>query len=162
MDRFSNLLTRCIDWFYIKPVARIVPRQTFRYGAVGALNLVLTWVLYYLANHFVICDRFVDMGVISVSPHIATLCVIVPFTFLAGFYLNRNVAFTRSPLRDRTQFVRYLLSWSGSLVINYALLKVFVEVLGFWDTPSQMLASVIIVGYSYLMQKYFAFRGCEE
>lgn len=162
MDRFSNLLTRVIDWFYIKPVAKYIPRQTFRYGAVGSANVVLTWVLYYLANHFVIRDRFADFGFLVISPHIATLCVIVPFTFLAGFYLNRNVAFTRSPLRDRTQFVRYLLSWTGSLLINYALLKVFVEVFGFWDTPSQMLASVIIVGYSYLMQKYFTFRGCED
>lgn len=162
MDGFSKFVTRVVDWFYIKPIARFIPRQTFRYGAVGVANLGLTWVLFYIANHFIIRERFVDLGFIVLSPYIATLCTIVPFAFLAGFYLSRNVAFTRSPLRGRTQLVRYLLAWVGSLAINMILLKLFVEGFGFWDTPAQMLSSLIIVGYSYLMQKYFTFRGCEE
>lgn len=162
MESVSNFLTQVIDWFYVKPIAKFVPRQTFRYGAIGAGNIVLTWVLFYIANHFIIQERFVNLGFMVISPYIATLCTIVPFTFLIGFYLNRNVAFTRSPLRGRTQFMRYLLSWAGSLAINAVLLKLFVEGFKFWSTPSQMLASIIIIGYSYLMQKYFSFRGCEE
>ena len=29
--RISELIIRFIDWFYRKPVAAILPRQTFRY-----------------------------------------------------------------------------------------------------------------------------------
>lgn len=162
MDAFSRFLIRVTDWFYVKPFTKIMPRQTFRYAAVGALNVVFGWVLYYISNHYVIGDRFVNVWFFVVSPPIAALCSIAPFTFLTGFYLNRNVAFTQSPLRTRVQFVRYLLAWTGSLVLNYALLKFFVEIFGFWRTPSQMLATLIIIVYSYLIQKYFTFRGCEE
>lgn len=162
MDKFSGFITRVIDWFYIEPIAKVMPRQTFRYGAAGAFNMVVGLVLIYLSNHFVIRGRFVDLGLIVLAPQTATLCTVIPFTFALGFYLNRNVAFTRSPLRTHTQLMRYLLSWAGSVAINYVLLKLFVEVCHFWITPSQMLATIIILGYSYLMQKYFTFRGCEE
>ncbi len=162
MNRFAAFLTRIIDWFYIKPVAARIPRQTFRYAVSGALNLVVGWVLVYLSNRYIVRGRFVDLGFMVMAPQTAVLCTVVPFTLALGFYLNRNVAFTRSPLRTRTQLMRYLLSWAGSVALNYVLLKFFVEVCGFWLTPSQMLATVIILGYSYLMQKYFTFRGCEE
>lgn len=159
MSRLSDIITRFIDFFYIPPVRRYIPRDVFRYAACGGLNMVLGWALYYIFNHYVIAGRFIDLGFMVVSPYTATLYSIVPFTFLAGFYLNRNVAFTRSPLRTRTQFARYLLMWAGSLAINHLLLKLFVEIFGIWYTPSHILATLIIAVYSFLIQKYFTFRG---
>ena len=41
-----------------------------------------------------------------------------------------------------TQLFRYLLSVAGSVVVNYLFLKFFVELCGFWATPSQMMASL--------------------
>lgn len=159
MTRFAKLITRIVDWFYIPPLRRVVPLQTFRYAACGGLNMLLGWVLFYISKHFLVAGHYIDLGFVVVAPHTATLYSIVPFTFFAGFYLNRNVAFTRSPLRTRTQLMRYLVSWAGSLLLNHLLLKLFVEVLHFWDTPSQILATLIIVVYSYVMQKHFTFRG---
>ncbi len=159
MSALAKLLTRIIDRFYLPPLRRVVPLQTFRYAACGGLNIVFGWVLFYISNHLLVAGHYIDLGFVVVAPHTATLYSIVPFTFLAGFYLNRNVAFTRSPLRTRTQLLRYLVSWAGSLLLNQLLLKLFVEVLHFWNTPSQIFATLIIVVYSYLMQKYFTFRG---
>ena len=45
---------------------------------------------------------------------------------------------------------------------NYLLLKFFVEAVHLYPTPSQAVTSLLIIGYSYLMQKYFTFRGCES
>lgn len=81
---------------------------------------------------------------------------------LSGFWLNRHVAFRRSPLPRGTQLFRYLLSVLGSVVVNYLCLKLFVDVCGFWATPSQMLASLITMVYSYLAAKYFTFRHAAE
>lgn len=50
----------------------------------------------------------------------------------------------------------------GSVVVNYLCLKLFVDVCGFWATPSQMLASLITMVYSYLAAKYFTFRHAAE
>ena len=45
------------------------------------------------------------------------------------------------------------------MVVNYLFLKFFVELCGFWATPSQMMASLGTMVYSYLAAKYFTFRN---
>ncbi len=153
----QKLLTRIIDWFY-PPFRRIMPLQTFRYGACGGLNLVFGWVLYWFFNNFVIAGRYIDLGFVVAAPHTATLYAIVPLTFTAGFLMNRNIAFTDSPLRTHTQLVRYLIAWLGSLLLDHLLLKLFVEKAGIAALPAQIIATLIVVVYSYFMQKYFTFR----
>ncbi|WP_295940503.1 GtrA family protein [uncultured Alistipes sp.] len=157
--RLSEQIIRIIDWFYVPPVAALVSRQTFRYTVCGCVNVVFSWVCYYLVYNFVIDKELVDLGFIAISPHIATLLVIFPFTFLSGFWLNRYVTFRQSPLRTRIQLFRYLLAVAGSVVLNYFCLKLFVDVWGFWATPSQMLATLVTMIYSYLAAKYFTFRN---
>ena len=45
-------------------------------------------------------------------------------------------------------------------LLNYLGLKFFVEAVHLWPTFSQVVTSLITIVYSYLMQKYFTFRGC--
>lgn len=52
--RISELIIRLIDWFYRKPVAAILPRQTFRYIVCGGANVVFSWVCYFLVYNFVL------------------------------------------------------------------------------------------------------------
>ncbi len=158
----ATLITNLIDLFYIKPVARIVPRQVFRYAACGGGNLVLNWVLYFVFYHFVVGERFVNLGHVIVSPHVATLFLVFPVTFFTGYWLQSRISFRNSPLAEKTQLFRYALSVAGSVVINYVCLKLFVEVLHLYPTPSQMLSSLATVLYSYLVQKHFTFRGNTE
>ncbi len=160
--RFSELITAAVDLFYIGPVARIVPRQTFRYAACGGTNVVLGWVAYFLVYNFVLRKQFLDLGVVAISPHIATMLIIFPLTFFGGFWLNRNVAFRHSPIPAGTQLFRYALTVVGSVGLNYVCLKVFVDAWGFWATPSQMLTTFIVLIYSYLAAKYFTFRNAES
>lgn len=154
----SELIIRFIDRFYIRAVAAIVPRQTFRYAVCGGVTVLFSWVCYYLVYHFVVRRAFIDLGSVVVSPHIATLIVVYLPTLLCGFYLNRYVAFRHSPLTTRTQIFRYLLTMAGSGLLNYVCLKLLVEWCGFWATPSQMLNTFITMIYSYLAAKYFTFR----
>lgn len=159
--RPSELLTRLIDWCYIRPVAAIVPRQVFRYAACGGLNVVFGWVYYFLIYNFLIDKQLVDLGFMAVSAHVMAMLLTFPLTFFAGFWLNRNVAFRRSPLSSGTQLFRYLLSVAGSIVVNYVCLKCFVEVCHVWATPSQMLATCVTTVYSFFAAKYFTFRHAE-
>ena len=120
--------------------------------------MVLDALYYYLIYHYLVAERFVDLGVVVISPHIASLMVVFPITFLNGFWLNRNVAFRSSTLRTRTQLGRYLLSVVGAIVLNYLCMKCFVEGLHFWATPSKLLTTLISSAYSFLAAKYFTFR----
>lgn len=155
-------LTRYIDFFYIRPIRAVLPLQTFRYAVCGGLNLGLNWVLYAVLYNFILDKKIVDLGVVAVSPYIAAFLIVFPITFFTGFWSQKHIAFKQSPLRSRTQLFRYMISVTGSIVLNYICLKFFVEVLGIYPTPSQVITSLITIGYSYLMQKHFTFRGCQE
>ena len=154
----AQLLIRGIDLLYIPQIRKIVSRDIFGYGICGGANMVLDTLWYFVLYHYVVCEQFVDLGIVVMSPHIATLCLVFPITFFTGFWLNRHVAFRVTHLRSRRQLVRYALSVVGSIVINYVCMKLFVESFHLWPTPSKMLTTVITVVYSYLAARYFTFR----
>ena len=154
----AQSITKIIDTLYLKPVATIIPQQLWRYGVCGVLNMVLDSVWYFLIYHFIVCKQFFDLGFVVVSPHIASLAVVFPITFLTGFWLNRNVAFRTTEVRTLPQIMRYALSVVGSIVLNYICMKFFVESLGLWATPSKMLTTVVCAVYSYLVGRYYTFR----
>lgn len=160
MTRIAKFLTSVIDRLYFPAYGRLISLQTFRYAVCGALNVALSFLLYYLVLHYWVRKDTFDLGFFVLSPHVASQMIVFPVITFTGFMLNRYVAFKNSPLKGRTQAMRYVLSTAGSWVVNVAFLKFFVDILGIWATPSFMLATLIVIVYSYLTQKYFTFRGC--
>ena len=159
----SETITRLVDRLYVAPVAAVVPRSTFRYAVCGAATYGLfDPACYFVIYNYVVAHRFVPLGFVTLSPHIAALALVFPLTFLTGFWLNRNVAFRRSPLRTRTQLVRYALSVGGSVVLTYAGMKFFVEACGVWPTPAKVATTLLTTVYSYLAARYFTFRHAAE
>ncbi|MBC7915494.1 MAG: GtrA family protein, partial [Pyrinomonadaceae bacterium] len=79
-------------------------------------------------------------------------------TFPLGFYLSRYVVFQHSDLRRRTQLSRYLLVVLGCILLNYCLLKVFIESMGWYPTMAKIATTFFVVGFSYLSQTYFSFK----
>lgn len=161
--RFADAITAWIDRCYFPFLRSLLPRQTFRYAVCGGVNYLLLDPLFYaLAYNGIVAHRYIDLGWVVLSPHIAALGIVFPITFFIGFWLNRNVVFRFSPLQTQTQLGRYLLSVAGSILLTYAGLKFFVEVCGFWPTPSKVLTTVLVTLYSYLIAKYFSFRHAAE
>lgn len=155
----AERIGRTIDLFYRWPFDRICSRELFRYAVCGGGNMVSDALLYYLIYHYIVAERFLNLGFVVVSPHIASLAVVFPFTFLIGFWLNRNVAFRTPQRRTRTQLLRYLLSVGGAIVLNYLCMKLFVDACGIWPTPSKLLTTCISALYSYAAAKYYTFRS---
>lgn len=153
----AQVLISIVNTLYIKPIERIVSRNTFAYGFCGGLNMTLDIIWYYLIYHYVVAEQYIYVGKLCISPHIASLCIVFPITFFTGFWLNRNVAFRVTHLASRKQLFRYALTVAGSLAINYACMKLFVELFMFWPTPSKMLTTVISIVYSYLVARYYTF-----
>ncbi|MEG1622036.1 MAG: GtrA family protein [Alistipes sp.] len=158
----AGFFVRLIDRFYVWPATKLMPPPVFRYGVCGVWNMFLDLIFYYLIYHYLIDEQFIDLGVVVMSPHIASLVLVFPITFLNGFWLNRNVAFRHSPLRTRNQLFRYLLSVLGAIVVNYVCMKFFVEECSIWATPSKALTTAVSVVYSYFAARYFTFRGATE
>lgn len=157
--KLSEHITRAVDFFYIKPFRRIVPQQVFRYTVCGGGNLLLGWLLYWVLYNHVVRGYWLDLGITMMSPHILTLFIQFPVTFFTGFWLNRHVTFSQSPLRGRTQLFRYMLSVAGSFLLVYMLMKLFVEVFCISPPLAKPLTDAVVVIYSFCASKFFTFRG---
>lgn len=153
----SRMLISLIDALYIKPLERVISRQIFGYFLCGVANMALDTLWYFLIYHYVVFEQNVDLGVVVISPHIAALIIVFPITFFTGFLLNRYVAFRATQQRSTKQLFRYALSVVGSILLNYALMKLFVDLCHVWPTIAKMLTTVIVAVYSYMAAKYFSF-----
>lgn len=152
-----DLIQDIVDWFYI-PFKKFIPIQTFRYAACGGSNTAFDIFLYFIIYNFVLNKQIVDLHLISISPHIAAFLIVFPITFTTGFILTKYITFPESQIRRRIQFFRYGLTVLGAIILTYLLLKLFVEQLGIYPTPSKMIAMVISIIYSYFTNKHFTFK----
>lgn len=153
----GKFISDIIDFIY-PPFKRVVSLQFFRYGTVGVANLFFDWVLYFISYNFIFQKKIVELGFIAISPHIAALLLVFPITLLSGFLLQKYVTFTASDMRGRVQLMRYMGVVAVNLLINYFGLKLLVEVLHIYPTPSKMMVTVVCTIFSYIMQKKFTFK----
>lgn len=153
----AQRLISLVDALYIATFRKVVSREIFGYGLCGGANMALDTLWYFVIYHYIVAEHFIDLGVVVVSPHIASLAVVFPITFFTGFWLNRNVAFRATAYRSRRQLMRYALTVAGSIVLNYVCMKFFVECVGIWPTPSKMLTTAVSVVYSFLAAKFYTF-----
>ncbi len=153
----KNFLLKIIDsgYFIFK---NIIPLKTYRYAVCGGSNLILDTFLYFICFHFIFHKDNIDLIIVVLSPHIASLLFVFPITFVIGFLLNRFIVFSESELSMKTQFLRYLTVGIITLLISYFSMKLLVDVLLFYPTPSRILTILIAILFSYIMQSKFSFK----
>jgi putative flippase GtrA len=156
-EAVSLRIRNSIDFFY-PPFRRYFSRQFFRYGVTGSANLLFDWALYYVLYNFVLQQRMLRLGFVTLSSHIASLAIKIPIVFLTGFFLQKYVTFSASDLRGRVQLFRYLVVFFINLAISYVGLKLMVDGLGLYPTLSNMLVSAFTVIVSFFLQKQYTFR----
>lgn len=135
-----------------------MPLKTYRYAVCGGGNLVLDTILYYICFHYVFAKQDVDLSLVVLSPHIASLFFVFPITFVVGFLLNRFIVFPESNIPAWTKLSRYLGVGLIALLISYVTMKFLVDGLGFYPTPSKVLSIGVTIIFSYLMQSKFSFK----
>jgi len=153
----KQTLTGILDFFY-PPFRNLMPIQTFRYAACGGGNTLLGLAVYFVGYQYIFAKENFDFGFFAFKPHIAALFLSFCVSFVVGFLLNKYVVFTGSNLRGRIQLFRYFITFSINLVINYLLLKLFVEIFLWPVLLSQLITTTVIITVSYLSQKHFTFR----
>ena len=136
-----------------------MPVQTFRYAVCGGGNMLLDIFLFYISFNFILQKQILNLGFFSIKPYNAALCMAFCITFPLGFLLNKYIVFNASYLRSHVQLFRYVLIVIINLILNYVILNVSVQYLHFYPTIAKILATVIIVTFSYLSQKHFTFKS---
>ena len=159
--KIRSSILKVIDLFY--PLfKKFMTLQMYRYAACGGGNTLFNIVLYYIVYHYVLHAQVLQLGFIAFEPHIAAFIIAFCITFPIGFYLSMYVVFQGSYLRRRVQLVRYFLVAMACVILNYILLKIFVEQLGWYPTPSLIVTAGIVVLFSYLSQRHFSFRSQQK
>lgn len=153
----KHFIIALLDFAYA-PFQKFIDKQTFRYVMCGGGNTLLDIVIYFITYNFILKKQIVHTPFISISPYIASLIFSFFITFPIGFLLMRNIVFTGSNLRGRVQLARYFGMVMMCLVLNYVFIKLFVEKFGFYPTIAKIVTTVIVVCFSYLMQRYFTFK----
>jgi len=157
-EYISSLILNTVDWFY-PMFKKIMPLQTFRYAACGGFNTSLDIVLFFVSYNYLFQKSAIHVNGFAVSAHIAAFLLGFVITFPIGFYLSRYVVFQETSVRKTAQLIKYLTVVLICLVLNYVFLKLFIEVFGWYPTPSKLMTTVFVVAFSYVSQKYFTFKG---
>lgn len=154
---FGNLISVAIGFIY-PPFRKYMTLQFFQYGITGAANLVFDWVLYFLIYTFVLQHKMLELGFVTLSSHIATLVIKFPIVLFSGFLLQKYVTFSSSNLNGRVQLFRYSIVFFINLIISYVGLKLLVDGLNFYPTPSNMIISIMTVFISFFSQEHYTFK----
>lgn len=153
----AKLIIKVLDFIY--PLfRRFMPEQTFRYAACGGGNTLLSLAIFSFSYNFIFHKQLVDIYIHTFKPHVASLILSFVLTIPIGFYMARNVVFSSSNLRGRHQLFRYFATALGSLLLNYINLIILVDFFHIYPTPAQIINTIVVITFSYLMQKHFAFR----
>lgn len=150
-----------IDFFY-PPFRRIMNLQTFRYAASGGGNVLLGFLIYFISFKYIFGEQQFDFGFYAFKGHIAALFLSFCITFPVGFFMSKYVVFSDSNMKGRIQLFRYFMVCMFNLMLNYLLLKVFVERLRIYPVAAQILTICIVVVFSYLAQRNFSFKATPD
>jgi putative flippase GtrA len=157
----GQLIRRFLDLFH--PLfARFFDKQTYYYAACGGANLVSSWLFFFLFYQYLFEKRIFNFDingeiyVVSAYTLSSILCFVI--AFLLGFLMNKFVVFTDSQLIGRVQLFRYAVSSWLSWLCSYLILKTLIEGLQFYPSIANVVASVITVFISYLLQRKYSFK----
>lgn len=157
LEIIGKWITVVVDFFY-PPFRKYVTLQFFRYGVTGVANMIFDWVLYFFTFHFILQKQMLHLGFVTLSSHIAAMLIVFPITFTTGFLLQKYVTFNASEIKGRIQVMRYLTVVLANLMLNYGGLKLLVDGLSFFPTPSKMMVTIVTTMFSYFSQKKYTFR----
>jgi len=152
-----EIIRKIIDFCY-PPFRKNITIQLFRYGSIGAINLLFDWFMYFFIYNFVLHQRMLDLGFVTIKSYNAAFGIKFPIVLFSGFLMQKYVTFSHSDLQGRVQLFRYMVVVLVNLLINYIGFKLFVDYLNFYATFSNMIISILTIGISYFSQKYYTFK----
>ena len=147
-----------IDFFY-PPFRRLMNLQTFRYAASGGGNTLLGLTIYFISYKYIFFEKEFHFSFYAFKGHIAALFISFCITFPIGFFMLKYVVFSDSNMKGRIQLFRYFMICLFNLVLNYILLKIFVERFHIYPVIAQVLTIAIVVLFSYIAQRNFSFKA---
>ena len=143
-DRLMALpLLRLFEPFYKKH------KEALLYLFFGGLTTVISIAVFWLFRY--------PFGLNELVANVISWLAAVLFAFLT----NRVWVF-RAPTKTTGEFLRQMASFYGgrvvTLLIEEAMLAVFITWLGFSDMPVKITAQIVVIVLNYFISKLFIFK----
>lgn len=158
-EMIDKIIDRLLKGLHIKvsDKARTVISQFIRFGVVGVSNTLLSYVLYRLGLYLLRRVHFAPAVDYQLAYAFAWALSVI-----WSFYWNRRFVFEATN-KEEVPWVRALLKTFASyafsgLLLNNALLFVWVEMLGISKEIAPLINLVITVPLNFIMNKFWAFR----
>ena len=146
-----------VDFFYT-PFKRFIPKTDFRYLAIGGSTWLLGNLIYAIAYEYIFTNTKIELFNIDFKRENAALLlhfiIVIPY----GFMMNKFIVFAHSKVKSSTQFIRFISLVAINILLNYFLLKYFIEVLFVNPINAKIIISIGLAAFSYLYQQYFTFK----
>lgn len=124
-------------------------KQFFRFLTVGVFNTILGY-----------CIIFACMYLAEMSPESSNITG-YSIGLIASYVLNRNYTFKSKHLR-RYEVIRFLAVFIFAYASNFVVLIVLIHTFYLHEGLSQILAGVVYVFVSYIMNKYYVFKQPDD
>ena len=120
-------------------------KQLFRFLTVGILNTILGY-----------CVIFACMYLVKMSPESSNV-IGYSVGLIASYILNRKYTFN-SKLNRRSEIIRFLAVFVVSYSLNFGVLVILIHRVEIHEGASQVLAGLVYVVSSFIMNKYYVFK----
>lgn len=117
--------------------------QFIQFGAVGALNTVLTYIIYLILYQ-------------HISPTLA-MAVGYGLTSLLGLALNKQWVFKQSGGEMSWMTFKYYATYGTTFLLSLILTSTWVDVLHFPATWAPLFSLAVTVPVNFLLSKYWVF-----
>ena len=120
-------------------------KQFFRFLTVGVLNTILGY-----------CVIFACMYLAKMSPESSNVAGYA-VGLVASYVLNRKYTFNSKQDR-RSEIARFLAVFVIAYASNFVVLVILIHVIGMHEGASQVIAGLVYVAASFIMNKYYVFK----
>lgn len=120
-------------------------KQFFRFLTVGVFNTVLGY-----------CVIFACMYLAKMPPESSNVAGYAVGLF-ASYILNRKYTFNSKQNR-KSEIIRFLVVFVVAYALNFLVLVILIHRIGTYEGVSQVLAGIVYVVASFIMNKYYVFK----
>jgi putative flippase GtrA len=78
-----------------------------------------------------------------------------------GFFLHKYVTFNNGERKYLSQYVKFWVVSTGTLILNSSIVYLFVHFSGLHDLLSKVIATAVTMVWSYIMQRLWVFKKNE-
>lgn len=126
-------------------------KQLIKYGFWGVISTGINLLLFYL---------FIKIKI----PYIAANVVSYIIAVIASYFFNNKYVFDahESDAKESTKQIKYFAMRGISVAVDSALLAFLHELCGLNLVLSKVLDSIIIIGATYILSKFWIFEGIKK